>query len=117
MKRKTTKFAVIVISILLAELIHDYIQELLMDWVHESEFGLYSSVLISMVVAVVVFYPAFNVIEKYLHYASSKYVEGAKKISKNGFLGLVIGFFLALFLLFIGFSELWFQKNPVTSFF
>lgn len=113
MKRKSTKLAVIVISILLAELVHEYVQHLLKHWIKDSNFGIYSSVLILMVAAVAIFYPAFNLIERYLKYASKKYVEGSKKIGKNSFLGLVIGFFIALLLLFIGFCEIWFHVNPL----
>jgi len=115
MKRKTTKYAVIIISILLAELIHDYIQELVYAWVKHSQFGIYVSVLISMAAVVVIFYPAFNLIERYLHFASRKYIEGSKKISKNNFRGLLLGFILALILLFVGFCELWYQSNPIAN--
>ena len=115
MKRKATKFVVIVISILLAELIHEYVQHFFHGWVQKSALGVYISVLISMAVAVAVFYPAFHMIDSYLKAASQKYIQGAKKIGKNSFIALMIGFLLALFLLFIGFSEIWYNQNPLGS--
>ncbi len=115
MKRKATKFSVIVISILLAELIHEYVQHFFQEWVRESAFGIYISVWVSMAVAVAVFYPAFHIIDSYLKAASQKYIQGTKKIGKNSFIGLMVGFFLALFLLFIGFSEIWYNQNPLGS--
>lgn len=117
MKRKATKYAVIVISILLAELIHEYIQHMFTGWVKQSQFGLYASVILSMGVAVLVFYPAFHIIETYLKFASKKYVQGSKKIGKDSFLGIAIGFALALLLLFIGFCEIWYHQNPLANLF
>lgn len=117
MKRQATKFAVIILSILLAELIHEYVQHKFMHWVKHSEFGLYASVGLSMAVAVLVFYPAFHLIEKYMKYASQKYVQGSKKLGKNSFISLLVGFFLALALLFIGFAEVWYHQNPLSNLF
>jgi hypothetical protein len=117
MKRKVTKYAVIIISILLAELTHEYIQLMFAGWVKQSQFGLYISVLLSMLVAVLVFYPAFHLIETYLKFASKKYVQGSKKIGKDSFLGIIIGFGLALLLLFIGFCEIWYNQNPLAHLF
>lgn len=117
MKRKLTKYIVVVISILTAELLHEYIHELLHKWLKTSGLGMYVTVLISMAVAVAVFYPAFHLIEKYVAWAAKKYVDGAKRISGGPFKGLLIGFVVAIILLFIGFCQVWYHVNVLHDLF
>ena len=87
MKRKFTKYIVIVLAILLAELLHAYAHSFLHHW--KSNASAYESVLVSMIVAVLVFYPAFHFIDKYMKYASEKYVqekyERYKAMGQKGF--------------------------------
>lgn len=111
MKRKVTKYMVIVLAILLAELLHAYAHSFLEEYLTKS--SPYRSVAISMVTAVIVFYPAFHFITKYLKYTSEKYVQGAQRVTKNRFVGLLIGFSLAIFLMFAAFSQIWYHKNPI----
>lgn len=113
MKRKFTKYVVIILAILLAELLHAYVQSFLETYLTAT--APYRSVAISMITAVVVFYPAFHFISRYIKYTSKKYVEGAQKITRKRFLGLIIGFLLALFLLFSAFSQIWYHKNPLVD--
>lgn len=117
MKRKMTKYVVVIISILTAELLHEYIHAMLHKWLEASGLGLYLMVLISMAVAVAVFYPAFHLIEKYVAWAAKKYVDGAKRVSGGPFKGLLVGFFVALILLFIGFCAVWYHINPLQDLF
>jgi hypothetical protein len=113
MKRKITKYMVIVLAILLAELLHAFAHSFLEEFLTDG--APYRSVAILMVTAVVVFYPAFHFIQKYLKYTSEKYVQGAQKVTKNRFIGLMIGFALAIFLLFAAFSQVWYHKNPMNE--
>lgn len=111
MKRKLTKYFVIILAILLAELIHAYAQSFLEEYLIRS--SPYKSVAISMIMAVLIFYPAFHFISKYLKYTSKKYLAGAQKVTKKRLIGLMVGFAMALFLLFSAFSQIWYQKNPM----
>jgi hypothetical protein len=112
-RRKFTKYIVIVLAILLAELLHAYAHSLLQDW--KDNASPYQSVIVSMMIAVLVFYPAFHFIGRYKKYASEKYTAGTKRLTKNRFTGLMLGFAAALFLLFVAFSGVWYQKNPVAD--
>lgn len=109
--RKLTGIAAVVIAILTAELLHAWAH----SWFHHNYHAgsPYKSVAVSMLVAVAVFYPVFHFLEKYLHKASEKYVEGSKSIAQNRFLGLILGFSVAVFFLFVGFSITWLNKNPL----
>ena len=109
--RKLTKYIVIILAILAAELLHAYAHSFFHHQLEGS--SPYKSVAVSMLIAVVVFYPVFHFIEKYIHSASEKYVEGAKRVTNNRFIGLVLGFAIAVFLLFAAFSQVWYHKNPV----
>jgi hypothetical protein len=111
MKRTFRKYAVIIIAILLAELVHAYAHSFLLKY--KNGVSAYESVALSMAVAVLVFYPAFHFIEKYIVYASHKYLEATKKISGGNTLGLFIGFAIAIFLLFMAFAQVWYQRNLI----
>lgn len=111
MKRTFRKYAVIVIAILLAELVHAYAHSFLVQY--KKGISTYEAVALSMAVAVLVFYPAFHFIEKYITYASQKYLDATKKISGGSTIGLLIGFAIAIFLLFMAFAQVWYQRNLI----
>jgi hypothetical protein len=111
MKRTFRKYAIIVIAILLAELVHSYAHSFLVTY--KKGASAYEAVALSMAVAVLVFYPAFHFIDKYLKYASERYLEATKKISGGNTVGLLIGFAIAIFLLFMAFAQVWYQRNLI----
>jgi hypothetical protein len=111
MTRKLTGIAAAILAILTAELLHSIAHSWFHHHYHIS--SPYKSVAVSMIVAVAVFYPAFHFLEKYVHKASEKYVEGSKAISKNRTIGLILGFSIAVFFLFVGFSMVWHERNPL----
>ena len=111
MTRKLTSIAAIVLTILTAELLHAWAHA----WFHHNYYAgsPYKSVGVSMLVAVAVFYPMLKLLEKVLHGVSERYMEGSKTIARNGFIGLLLGFSIAVFFLFVGFSIIWLHKNPL----
>ncbi|MBX9852589.1 MAG: CvpA family protein [Cytophagaceae bacterium] len=109
--RKLTKYIVITLAILVAELLHAYAHSFFHHQIQGS--SPYKSVAISMLIAVIIFYPVFHFIEKYIHAASEKYVAGTKKVTNNRYIGLILGFAIAVFLLFAAFSQVWYHKNPI----
>ncbi|HEX8547470.1 MAG TPA: hypothetical protein VF691_10950 [Cytophagaceae bacterium] len=111
MTKRFNRYAVIIITILLAELIHAYALSFVSRW--KDDASPYKSVAISMLIAVLVFYPAFKFMEKFLKGISNKYMLKSKKIIGKNLIGSVIGFLLALFLLFLAFSAVWYGKNPI----
>jgi hypothetical protein len=111
MKRTFRKYAVVIIAILLAELVHAYAHSFLVQY--KKGVSTYEAVALSMAVAVLVFYPAFHFIEKYITYASERYLDATKKISGGSVLGLFIGFGVAIFLLFMAFAQVWYQRNLI----
>lgn len=111
MTKKFNRYAVIIITILLAELIHAYALSFVARW--KDDVSPYKSVAISMLIAVVIFFPAFKFIEKFIKGFSNKYMLKSKKVIGRNFISAVISFFLALFLLFLAFSAVWYGKNPI----
>jgi hypothetical protein len=111
MKRTFRKYAIIIIAILLAELVHSYLHSFLVAY--KKGISAYEAVALSMAVAVLVFYPAFHFIDKYLKHASAKYLDATKRITGGATVGLFVGFAIALFLLFMAFAQIWYQRNLI----
>jgi hypothetical protein len=111
--RTLTKVIVVILAILAAELLHTYAHH----YFHSYSKGTtpYKVVAISMAVAVLVFFPIFHYLEKFIHSASEKYVEGAKQVTNNRFVGLLLGFAVAIFLLFAGFAQAMYHKNVIAD--
>lgn len=112
MKRKLTKAAIVIVTILLAHLVYAFVHQLILDWQHQT--GLahpYLAAIISMFVSVAVFYTAFYFIESLLKPVENRFVRVVRKITANRFTRIAIGFGFVFFLLFLSFSQLWFDKN------
>lgn len=109
--RKFTRYAVFIIAILSAELLVEYLMTFLPDF--ESARQPYLSTLTGMAVTVFIFYPAYTIMEKFTRRATDKYVKTSRKMSRSRFKGIFLGFLLALFLLFMGYANLWYNKNPI----
>jgi Na+/H+-translocating membrane pyrophosphatase len=114
MTKNLSKFAVFVLAILTAELLHLFAHHFVVD--NLKGFSVYQKVAILMAISVLLFYPAFEVIEKYVHAISEHYVKGSKAVTGNKFISILLGFIVALLLLFWGFSYVWFHKNPFMDF-
>lgn len=112
MKRKLTKAAIVIVTILLAQLVYASVHTILIGWQERTELSHpYLAVIISMILAVAIFYPAFYFIESLLKPNEGRFLRLVRKITANRFTRIVIGFALVFFLLFLSFSQLWFDKN------
>jgi len=100
---KTTKYATIIISVLTASLINEYVVELINSYYKEAT---YTSVLIGMAVTILVFVPLFGIVGKWIGKASKSYLKASKKVTKKSSNGLFIGFFIAFVILFILFAKI-----------
>ena len=101
--QKASKYAALIISILSASLINEYIVKYINSYYKDHS---YKSVLIGMAVTVVVFVPLFSVVGKWLTKASKSYVKAGKKVASNNWIGLFVSFIIALAILFVFFAEI-----------
>lgn len=100
---KSTKYATIVISVLTASLINEYVVKLINSYYKENT---YVSVLIGMAVTVLVFVPMFGFVGKWIGKASKTYLKASKKVAKKSSNGLFFGFLIAFVILFILFAKI-----------
>lgn len=114
MTRKFTQFAVFALAILTAQLLETFVHHYFKGYLKNS--SPYEIVVLNMVFTVIIFYPAFHFIEKFVRSASEKYVEKSKGITRNRLVGLMLGFAVALLLLFAGFAQVMYHKNPFIDF-
>ena len=106
-KRKLTTYAVVIVTILAAKLLEEYILRQLPNL---KSFGNpYKSVAMRMLLMVFIFYPVFLVLNKFVGYASKHYFKISKKLSGSSFSGLVIGFVLAILIIYFIFAKLWYN--------
>lgn len=110
MNKFINKYAVIIISILLADLISTYV----LGWLHgysNTTMPYYSSAL-SMMVVVIIFYPMLLFLEKYLKQMSSNWIKHGGKWIGNLFVGQIVGFLMALFLIWLGYAHALYHVKP-----
>lgn len=100
---KSTKYATIIISVLTASLINEYIVNLINSYYKNAT---YTSVLIGMAVTILVFVPMFGFVGKWIGKASKTYLKASKKVAKKSSSGLLIGFLMAFVILFILFAKI-----------
>ena len=115
MVKKINRVAIIVITILLGELINAYALTLFLPY--KSNVHPYKSVAITMLLAVCIFYPAFSFINKYLKDFSGKFMKKSSSIIGSQLLGKIIGFMLALLLIFLALAQILYNKNGISDFF
>lgn len=101
--QKTTKYAALIISVLSASLINEYVVKLVKSYYQEAT---YQSVVIGMIVTVVVFVPLFSILGKWIAKASKSYIKTGKKVASNSRIGLYVSFIIALFVLFVFFADI-----------
>ena len=101
--QKLTKYAIFALTVLIASLLSDYLVDLISsEFVDHS----YKGVAIEMCIIIIVYYPAFTIIEKLVLQASKKYVISSKKAVKSSSFGLLIGFVIAVLVLFYLFAKM-----------
>ncbi len=105
-----SKQAVFVISVLLAALINGIAIAIISSYY---EGHTYTRVVLEMIVITLVYVPLFAFLGSYVEKYSKEYVQKSKTtFSKNRRVGLLIGFLLALLLLFILFALIRHGLNP-----
>ena len=109
MTNQLSRFAATVITILVGTLISDYSVNLLSEKIGKS----YTGVALGMLATIVIFYPLFTILEKYIKHLSSKYIQKSKSITGNKIGGLMMGFTLAILILFMMFASVWYGLNPI----
>jgi ABC-type uncharacterized transport system fused permease/ATPase subunit len=107
--KKLTKYIIITLAILVAELVGAYI--LLITSKYKSDDTPYKSALIQMLVAVATFYPTILVVDKYMKTWSKDYLNKMQKATSNKFWGLMIGFCVAIILLLMGFVKILYNRS------
>ncbi len=111
--QKLTKYAIFALTILIASLLSDYLVQLISDkFVDHS----YQGVAIEMCIVVIVYYPAFTLIEKLVLQVSKKYVSSSKKAVKSSNFGLLIGFGVAVLILFYFFAKIKHNMDLIEDF-
>jgi hypothetical protein len=108
MYRKVFKLAVMVITILTANLFTNYISDVLIGY--RLHFKPLKFTLIGMLVIVVIFYPLFTWLEEWLNNASSKMLKSGKSLAGK-YLGLVLVFTICLLILFYLYVKIWYKMN------
>lgn len=99
---KTTKNATLVISILTASLVNEYLVKLVNSYYKE---GTFLSVLTGMLVTVLIFVPMFGFVRSVMDKASKSYLKASKKIANKNSTGLLVGFSIAFAILFVLFAS------------
>jgi uncharacterized protein YacL len=100
---KSTKYATIVISVLTASLVNEYVVKLINSYYKEAT---YKSVFIGMAVTILVFVPMFGLVGKWISRASKTYLKASKKVAKKSSNGLFFGFLIAFLILFVLFAKI-----------
>ena len=111
MNTKLAKLFITSLTILTATLVAGFLKIKIDHYYKGKE--LYKNVLLGMLMLVVVYYPMTSLLNKYFAQVSKKLVSGSKKISKSNTLGMIIGFSIAIFVLFIGYANLWYNYNII----
>jgi len=113
MNKKLSKFLVTALSILVVSLVAGYLKSLIDVYVKDK--NVYKSVLLGMAVMVVVYYPMTMVLNKYFEKLSRRYISNSKKMAKSNTLGMLIGFVIAIFALFICYAKVWYNVDVIND--
>ena len=100
---KSTKYATLIISILTASLVNEYLVKLVNSYYKE---GTYLSVLIGMIVTILIFVPMFGFVKGMMDKVSKSYLKASKKIAKKNSTGLFVGFLIAFAILYVFFAQI-----------
>jgi hypothetical protein len=108
MYRKIFNFAVTIITILTANLLTTLITDKLISYKWELKPLRFT--LLSMMIITIIFYPLFLMLQKWLDGLSRKFVKvGHTVVGK--YLGLMVMFFIGLFILTCIYANLWYNIN------
>ena len=111
MNSKLSKLFVTSLTILTVSLIAIFLRREIEAYFHHGRS--YQSVLVGMLLMVVIYYPMTTVLNKYFDYLSKKIVSKSKKISKSSTIGMIIGFSLVIFVLFVFYAQVWYGIDVI----
>jgi hypothetical protein len=109
MNKQITKYVVIAIAILLAELLSAYFF-LVMAKYKSSEMP-YRSTAIQMVASLVIYYPLFTFLDKYLKSGSKTLIKNTQKVARHNLLGVLLAFVVAFFFIWVALAKVWYNRN------
>ena len=109
MSKKLNKVFITSLTILVVSLVASFLKTLVDDYFKDD--NIYKSVLIGMGLMVAVYYPMTILLNKYFTKLSQGYLRKSKKIAKSSTLGVIIGFLIAIFVLFVCYSYVWYDTN------
>ena len=105
MKRFLTKYAIIIITVLTANLVAELLGPYLLDMAGSRS---YQAVLLRMAIIVIIFIPALSFFEVYIKKASKTYLQQTRRSSPNALVGLIAGILVALSALTIAYGYIWY---------
>ncbi|WP_108868526.1 hypothetical protein [Aquimarina aquimarini] len=100
--RQITKYAIYTVAVLSATLINEFILKYVKKHIDQQGYLL---VLIDMLVVILIFAPAFALVSNYTKKLSKAYLKTSKKLSSTNN-GTLLGFLVAIIILFILFASL-----------
>lgn len=106
---KFNRFAILTLTILIGTLISDYA----INYFTETIGKTYKGVWVNMAATVIIFFPLLSMLDAYVKKASRTYIKTSKKITGNSFWGLILGFTLAILVLFILFANVWYKLDAI----
>ena len=109
MNKQITKYVMIAIAILLAELLGAYFL-LVMEKYKSSEMP-YRSTAIQMIASLVIYYPLFTFLDKYLKSGSKNLIKNTQKVAKHNLLGVLLAFVAAFFIIWVALARIWYKRN------
>jgi hypothetical protein len=109
MNKKITKYAIIAIAILLAELLSAFFL-LIMEKYKSSEMP-YRSTAIQMLASIIVYYPVFTFLDKYFKSGSKNLLASTKKIASHHIGGVILAFALSFFLIWVALVRIWYDRS------
>lgn len=111
MNNKISKLLITSLTILTVTLIATYLKTQI-DTYYKGR-SMIKNVFLGMFVIVIIYYPMTSLLNKYFQFVSKKIVSKSKKISKSSTIGMLIGFSIAIFVLFLGYAKIWYNWNVV----
>lgn len=103
-----TKFTVYSTTILTAYLVSEYLVNFLNSYYKAKTYG---SVFIGMLVILVVYFPVVTFLDKYIKRMSKTYINQSKGLANNKPFGIIVGFLVMFFVLFVLFALVWHDLN------
>jgi hypothetical protein len=109
MKRTFTRFVVISVAILSAELLVQYLTTQMPSFTRPGQ--PYYSSLMRMALIVAVFYPSFLIVSDIMERVAKMYVKKTKKVANGWWRGMIVCYTIALLLLLWGFAKVWYGQD------